>query len=61
MVGYGKMGRLIERFAPEYGFEVEMILAAGFNNRPPSASPENLLLESMWRLSFQPPKRLSIT
>ncbi len=26
------MGRLIERFAPEYGFEVEMILAAG-NNR----------------------------
>jgi len=31
IVGYGKMGRLIERFAPEYGFEVKARLNRGNN------------------------------
>ena len=31
IVGYGKMGRLIEQFAPEYGFEVALKLDE-FNN-----------------------------
>ena len=30
-VGYGKMGRLIEQLAPEYGFEVALTLDE-FNN-----------------------------
>jgi len=32
IVGYGKMGRLIEQFAPEYGFETALKLDE-FNNR----------------------------
>ncbi len=31
LVGYGKMGKMIERLAPEYGFEVALILDE-FNN-----------------------------
>ena len=31
IVGYGKMGRLVEQFAPEYGFEVALKLDE-FNN-----------------------------
>ncbi len=31
IVGYGKMGKLIEQFAPEYGFEVALKLDE-FNN-----------------------------
>ena len=26
LVGYGKMGRMLEQLAPEYGFEVALIL-----------------------------------
>ncbi len=32
IVGYGKMGRLIERLAPEYGFEVRLKLASAQND-----------------------------
>src|SRR5689334_22387948 len=31
IVGYGKMGRLVEQFAPQYGFEVALKLDE-FNN-----------------------------
>ena len=42
IVGYGKMGRLIEQLAPEYGFEVR----AKFNGRN-NASGEGLTRESL--------------
>jgi 4-hydroxy-tetrahydrodipicolinate reductase len=42
IVGYGKMGRLIEQLAPEYGFEVR----AKFNRRN-NVGGEGLTLESL--------------
>jgi len=31
IVGYGKMGRMIEQLAPEYGFEVKLTLLRGID------------------------------
>jgi len=41
IVGYGKMGRLIEEFAPEYGFEVKIRLRAANNDRFGGLTKEN--------------------
>ena len=42
IVGHGKMGRLIEQFAPEYGFEVRLALNSGTNTRGAGLTKENL-------------------
>ena len=41
IVGYGKMGRLIEEYAPEYGFEVKIRLRAANNDRFGGLTKEN--------------------
>ncbi len=41
IVGYGKMGRLIEQFAPEYGFEVVLKLDEYNNAAFEGVTPEN--------------------
>jgi 4-hydroxy-tetrahydrodipicolinate reductase len=41
IVGYGKMGRLIEQFAPEYGFEVKIRLSDANNDRFGGLTKEN--------------------
>lgn len=41
IVGYGKMGRLIEQFAPEYGFDVKIRLRAANNDRFGGLTKEN--------------------
>jgi 4-hydroxy-tetrahydrodipicolinate reductase len=41
IVGYGKMGRLIEEFATEYGFEVKIRLRAANNDRFGGLTKEN--------------------
>jgi 4-hydroxy-tetrahydrodipicolinate reductase len=41
IVGYGKMGRMIEEFAPEYGFEVKIRLRAANNDRFGGLTKEN--------------------
>lgn len=41
IVGYGKMGRLIEQFAPEYGFDVKIRLRAANNDRFGGVTKEN--------------------
>jgi 4-hydroxy-tetrahydrodipicolinate reductase len=42
IVGYGKMGKLIERLAPEYGFEVRAKFAGGDNPGATGLSHETL-------------------
>jgi 4-hydroxy-tetrahydrodipicolinate reductase len=41
IVGYGKMGRLIEQLAPEYGFAVQLRLDSGSNSAASAITPEN--------------------
>ncbi len=41
IVGYGKMGKLVERFAPEYGFEVALKLDEFNNAAFEGITPEN--------------------
>jgi 4-hydroxy-tetrahydrodipicolinate reductase len=41
LVGYGKMGRLIEQFAPEYGFEIALKLDEFNNAAFEGITPEN--------------------
>lgn len=41
IVGYGKMGRLIEQLAPEYGFEVPLKLDEFNNSNFEGVTPEN--------------------
>lgn len=42
IIGYGKMGRLIERLAPEYGFEVKLRLDRENNGRFEGLTEESL-------------------
>jgi 4-hydroxy-tetrahydrodipicolinate reductase len=42
IIGYGKMGRLIERLAPEYGFEVKLRLYRENNGRFEGLTEKNL-------------------
>jgi 4-hydroxy-tetrahydrodipicolinate reductase len=42
IVGYGKMGRLIEELAPEYGFDVRLALNSSTNVRGAGLTRENL-------------------
>ena len=42
IVGYGKMGKLIERLAPEYGFEVRAKFSSGDNRGGTGLSHETL-------------------
>ena len=42
IVGYGKMGKLIERLAPEYGFEVRAKFSGGDNPGGQGLSHETL-------------------
>ncbi len=42
IVGYGKMGKLIERLAPEYGFEVHATFCSGDNLHGQGLSHETL-------------------
>ncbi len=41
IIGYGKMGRLIEEFAPEYGFAVKIRLSDANNDRFGGLTKEN--------------------
>jgi 4-hydroxy-tetrahydrodipicolinate reductase len=41
IVGYGKMGRLIERLAPEYGFDVKLCLDVDNNSRSEGMTEQN--------------------
>ncbi|MGA8406592.1 MAG: dihydrodipicolinate reductase C-terminal domain-containing protein [Candidatus Acidiferrales bacterium] len=41
IVGYGKMGRLIEQLAPEYGFAVHLRLDSASNSAASAITPEN--------------------
>lgn len=41
LVGYGKMGRLIEQLAPQYGFEADLILDIGNNAGGSGLTAEN--------------------
>jgi 4-hydroxy-tetrahydrodipicolinate reductase len=42
IVGHGKMGRLIEQLAPEYGFEVRLALKSGTNAAGAGLTQKNL-------------------
>jgi len=42
IVGHGKMGRLIEQLAPEYGFDVRLTLNSSTNTHGAGLSGENL-------------------
>jgi 4-hydroxy-tetrahydrodipicolinate reductase len=42
IVGYGKMGKLIERLAPEHGFEVRAKFCGGDNTHARALSHETL-------------------
>jgi 4-hydroxy-tetrahydrodipicolinate reductase len=42
IVGHGKMGQLIERLAPEFGFEVRLALNSSTNARGTALTRENL-------------------
>ena len=42
IIGHGKMGRLIEQLAPEYGFDVRLALNSGTNERGAGLTRENL-------------------
>ncbi|MGC2267777.1 MAG: dihydrodipicolinate reductase C-terminal domain-containing protein [Candidatus Acidiferrales bacterium] len=41
IVGYGKMGRLIEQLAPEYGFAVQLRLDSASNSAASAVTPAN--------------------
>jgi 4-hydroxy-tetrahydrodipicolinate reductase len=41
IVGYGKMGHLIEQLAPEYGFAVQLRLDSASNSAASAITPEN--------------------
>src|SRR5689334_4130302 len=41
IVGYGKMGKLVEQFAPEFGFEVALKLDEFNNANFEGCTPEN--------------------
>ena len=41
IVGHGKMGRLIEHLAPEYGFDVKLRLDIGNNEKFEGLTKEN--------------------
>ncbi len=41
IVGYGKMGRMIEQLAPEYGFDVKLKLDVDNNAHQKGLTPEN--------------------
>src|ERR1039457_215848 len=41
IVGYGKMGKLVEQLAPEYGFQVALKLDEFNNSRFEGLTPEN--------------------
>jgi 4-hydroxy-tetrahydrodipicolinate reductase len=41
IIGYGKMGRLLEQFAPEYGFDVKLRLDVENNSNLESLTREN--------------------
>ncbi len=41
LVGYGKMGRLLEQLAPEYGFEVGLVLDVHNNAGGAGLTPDN--------------------
>jgi 4-hydroxy-tetrahydrodipicolinate reductase len=41
IVGYGKMGRLVEQFAPQYGFEIALKLDEFNNANGDGLTPEN--------------------
>ncbi|MFZ0520840.1 MAG: hypothetical protein WAL95_07440, partial [Candidatus Acidiferrales bacterium] len=41
IVGYGKMGRLIEQLAPEYGFAVRLRLDSASNSAASAVTPAN--------------------
>ena len=41
IVGYGKMGRLVEQLAPEYGFDVALKLDEFNNANGEGVTPEN--------------------
>ena len=41
IVGYGKMGRLIDRLAPDFGFDVKLRAARGNNGAGEALTPEN--------------------
>jgi 4-hydroxy-tetrahydrodipicolinate reductase len=40
LIGYGKMGRMLETLAPEYGFAVELVLNGGNNRDGAGITPE---------------------
>lgn len=42
IIGYGKMGRMLERLAPEYGFEVRAKLSGRENANGQAITPESL-------------------
>ena len=42
IVGRGKMGRLIEQLAPDYGFDVRLVLSSDTNARGAGLTAENL-------------------
>jgi 4-hydroxy-tetrahydrodipicolinate reductase len=41
IVGYGRMGKLVENFAPEYGFDVKLTLDIDNNSNFEGVTPEN--------------------
>ncbi len=55
LVGYGKMGRLVEQLAPQHGFEVVLRLD-GAHNRERQGITAKLLPALMSPLNSQRPK-----
>jgi 4-hydroxy-tetrahydrodipicolinate reductase len=43
IIGYGKMGRLVDQLAPQYGFDVKLRLKGDNNDRYEALTPQNLL------------------
>jgi len=43
IVGYGKMGRMIERLAPEYGFEVKVKFSGQDNDGARALTPQSMV------------------
>jgi 4-hydroxy-tetrahydrodipicolinate reductase len=42
IIGYGKMGRLVDQLAPQYGFDVKLRLKGDNNDRYEALTPQNL-------------------
>ena len=61
IVGYGKMGRLIEQLAPEYGFEVALKLDEFNNSDFEGDDARRISAASTWRSIFRSPLRWSGT